>query len=305
MTGRASFHPKKSLGQNFLKDPVHRARIVTAADLSSVDAVLEIGAGDGSLTALIAAQAGLVVAVELDDRLMPRLRERFKLEPHVAVVHGDILDMDAGSLMSRHAASLLDRSTSDSSPAARYKVIANLPYYITSHAIRRLLESEHPPSLMVLTVQKEVATRIVAKPPDMSLLAVSVQFYCTAEVVDHIPAGAFRPRPKVDSAVVRMMWRSEPALPQLGAEDFFRVVRAGFLQPRKQLRNSLAAGLGVSTDRAVDLLTAAKVSPQRRAETLAIEEWGGLAVVVAQEGSRDSGADPLAGAHASSETRSA
>jgi 16S rRNA (adenine1518-N6/adenine1519-N6)-dimethyltransferase len=271
-------HPKKGLGQNFLVDPSHRARIVAAADLTPGDTVLEVGPGPGVLTELIAAQAGRVIAVELDDRLIPFLRQRFAGQPHVTIVHGDILKLNAGNLMLEARNWKLEVAPGNQYPASsfQYKVIANLPYYITSAAIRYLLEATPPPELLVLTVQREVAGRMVASPPEMSLLALGVQFYCTAQIVGRIPAGAFYPVPKVDSAVVRLVRRAEPAEPGVTAEAFFRVGRAGFSQPRKQLRNSLAAGLGVTPAQAEVWLKAAGIQPQRRAETLTLAEWGEL-----------------------------
>jgi 16S rRNA (adenine1518-N6/adenine1519-N6)-dimethyltransferase len=303
LTGGAAFRPKKSLGQNFLIDQVHRARIVAAGELSRADAVLEIGAGDGSLTALIAAQAGRVVAVELDGRLIAGLRERFEQDPHVAIVQGDILDVEVGELMARYALPHPAPVAPEGGQVAPYKVIANLPYYITSHAIRRLLESPNPPSLMVLTVQREVGERIASAPPRMSLPALSAQFYCRVEVIDRIPAGAFRPRPKVDSAVLRLERRREPLLPGVSAEEFFGVARAGFHQPRKQLRNSLAAGLKVSPEQAAGWLTDSGISPQRRAETLSMEEWGRLAAALAEPGLQASAGEARLGS-GSSRTRS-
>jgi 16S rRNA (adenine1518-N6/adenine1519-N6)-dimethyltransferase len=278
LVGGACFRPKKSLGQNFLRDPVHRERIVDAGNLTANDAVLEVGAGDGSLTALIAARAGRVVAVELDRRLIGGLKERFRSQPHVSVIEGDILAMDPGELMASPETSA-GAEIRHIRSGQRFKVIANLPYYAASNVIRRLLESANPPSLMVLTVQREVAQRITAAPPNMSLLSVSVQFYATAQVVDEIPAGAFYPRPKVDSAAVRLVLRDAPLFPHVGTDRFFRVVRAGFSQPRKQLRNSLSAGLGVPPVRCAEWLEAAGVLPRRRAETLALEEWGRVADV--------------------------
>ena len=281
-------HPKKGLGQNFLVDPSHRARIVAAADLTFDDTVLEVGPGPGVLTELIAQQAGRVVAVELDDRLIPILRERFADQPHVVVVHGDILEADVGALIGESANRRISESANGGSRNTQYairntpyKVIANLPYYITSAAIRHLLESVPPPELLVLTVQREVAERMVASPPDMSLLALGVQFYATARVVERIPAGAFYPKPKVDSAVVRLERRPEPVVSGVTAEAFFRAARAGFSQPRKQLRNSLAAGLAVPPATAEARLTSAGIAPQRRAETLTLAEWGALAQAIA------------------------
>jgi 16S rRNA (adenine1518-N6/adenine1519-N6)-dimethyltransferase len=280
-------HPKKGLGQNFLVDPAHRARIVAAADLTPADTVLEVGPGPGVLTELIAQQAGRVVAVELDDRLIPILRERFAGQPHVSIVHADILKVDVGALMLEARSWKLEAggqgqpsASSIQLPASSYKVVANLPYYITSAAIRHLLESVPPPELLVLTVQREVAERMVASPPDMSLLALGVQFYATTRIVEHIPAGAFYPKPKVDSAVVRLERRPEPVVSEVTAEQFFRAARAGFSQPRKQLRNSLAAGMAVPPAQAEAWLTGAGIAPQRRAETLTLAEWGALALVV-------------------------
>jgi 16S rRNA (adenine1518-N6/adenine1519-N6)-dimethyltransferase len=271
-------HPKKGLGQNFLVDPAHRARIVAAAGLTPDDTVLEVGPGPGVLTELIAAQAGRVIAVELDDRLIPYLRERFTDQPHVSIVHGDILKLDIGYWV------LGIGRAQYPIPNTQYKVVANLPYYITSAAIRHLLESTPPPELLVLTVQREVAERMVAAPPDMSLLALGVQFYCTARIVGRIPAGAFYPAPKVDSAVVRLDRRTESAVPGVTPEAYFRVARAGFSQPRKQLRNSLASGLGVAPVQAEALLDAARLDPHRRAETLTLAEWGELAKTVESNG---------------------
>jgi 16S rRNA (adenine1518-N6/adenine1519-N6)-dimethyltransferase len=267
-------HPRKGLGQNFLVDPVHRGRIVAAAQLAPEDAVLEIGPGPGVLTELLLQQAGRVVAVELDDRLIPFLRKRFAVYPNLSIVHGDILKLDVTRLMSDSA--ITDQTAAPSS----YKVVANLPYYITGAVIPHVLEAGQPPVLTVVTVQREVAERMIARPPDMSLLALGVQFYCQAEIVDRIPAGAFYPAPKVDSAVVRMRRRTEPAVSGVIGEQFFRVARAGFGQRRKQLRNSLAAGLRAPPPQAETWLRAAGVDPQRRAETLTIEEWGALAKVV-------------------------
>jgi 16S rRNA (adenine1518-N6/adenine1519-N6)-dimethyltransferase len=284
-------HPKKGLGQNFLVDSAHRAHIVAAAELTPDDTVLEIGPGLGVLTDLIAAQAGRVIAVELDDRLIPLLRQRFASQPHVTIIHGDILKLDIGALISEPANQQISESANQRISESRntqhairntqYKVIANLPYYITSAAIRHLLEAAPPPpERLVLTVQREVAERMVASPPEMSLLALGVQFYCTGQIVGRIPAGAFYPVPKVDSAVVRLDRRREAAAPGVTAEAFFHVARAGFSQPRKQLRNSFAAGLGVPPAQAEAWLAAAGIAPQRRAETLTLAEWGALAGVV-------------------------
>jgi 16S rRNA (adenine1518-N6/adenine1519-N6)-dimethyltransferase len=255
--------PRKGLGQNFLADPVALDRIVLAAELSPADTVLEIGPGLGTLTERLAAQAGRVVAVELDGRLADVVRERLAGLGNVEVIHGDVLDMaDLGFL----------------GPEA--KVVANLPYYITSAVLRHLLDRPDRPRVVVVTVQREVAERIVAAPGDMSLLAVSIQFYGRPRIVARIPAGAFYPPPKVDSAVVRIDVSEQPAAalpPGVSEAALFRVVRAGFGQKRKTLRNALSAGLSLSPARAEEALRAAGIDPRRRAETLSLAEWTELA----------------------------
>ena len=256
LTKRHGFHLKKGLGQNFLADPVHLGRIVAAAELQPTDTVLEIGPGAGTLTRRLAEQ---------DAALMPVLQETLAGLDNVRVVQGDILALDPAQVALGEAA------------GGDYKVVANLPYYITSAAIRRLLTASQPASLIVLTIQREVAQRIVARPPDMSLLAVSVQFYAHPELVARIPAGAFYPPPKVDSAILRLRVWPEPPVQVPSDEAFFAVVRAGFHQRRKQLRNSLRAGLGLGQEEVDRWLHAAGIAPDRRAETLTLEDWGRLA----------------------------
>jgi 16S rRNA (adenine1518-N6/adenine1519-N6)-dimethyltransferase len=265
---RYQIDPKRSLGQNFLLDTTHLDRIVAAADLTPQDTVLEIGPGLGTLTSRLAAQAGHVVAVELDNRLIELLAADFADRPHVQIVHGDILKVEPSALLTTHAA-LND--------AHRYKVVANLPYYITSVVLRHLLEATPPPSLAVVMVQKEVAERICAAPGDLSLLAVSVQFYAIPRIVQRVPAGAFYPTPKVDSAVLRLEIRPQPAVTSVSPQAFFAVVRAGFGQKRKQLANSLSAGLKAPKALVQEALDRAEIDPKRRAETLTLEEWGRVA----------------------------
>jgi 16S rRNA (adenine1518-N6/adenine1519-N6)-dimethyltransferase len=204
-----------------------------------------------------------VVAVELDDQLVALLREQVAGLPHVRVVHGDVLEI-----------------TDFGFPHLGYAVVGNLPYYITSAVLRHFLEGRPRPERMVVTVQREVAERIVAGPGDMSLLAIGVQFYGRPEIVARIPAGAFYPRPQVDSAVVRIDAGPAPRVALGGGVDeklFFRVARAGFAQKRKTLRNALSAGLAVPPARIEAVLAAAGVDPRRRAETLSLEEWAGVA----------------------------
>lgn len=283
---RFDLDPKKSLGQNFLVDESHLARIADAADLTATDTVLEIGPGLGVLTRHLAAQAGRVVAVELDDRLIPVLAELFADQPNVSFVHADILKVDPAGLVAGGRWQVEgEQSPSTQSPipsplAPPYKVVANLPYYITSAVLRHLLESAQPPTLAVVMVQREVAQRIVAGPGDMSLLAVGVQFFAEAKIVQKVPAGAFHPRPKVDSAVLRLDVRPQPAVADVERDWYFSVARAGFGQKRKQLRNSVAAGLGMAKETVEAGLLSAGIDPQRRAETLSLAEWGALAKVL-------------------------
>lgn len=259
---RFAIRPKKSLGQNFLVDEAALARIVTAADLGPNDTVLEIGPGLGTLTRRLAEAAGRVIAVELDERLIPVLR--FTLAPYrnVAIVHGDILDLNIAELIAPEGKLSLS-----------YKVVANLPYYITSAVLRHLLEAPLRPSLMVLTVQLEVAQRLTAGPGEMSLLAVSVRVYGQPRLVARIKAGSFYPVPKVDSAVVRVDLYEQPVVPLEELEGFFEVVRAGFSGRRKQLRNALSRGLNRDAQAIALALRQAGIDPARRAETLSLEEW--------------------------------
>ncbi|MDQ3250323.1 MAG: 16S rRNA (adenine(1518)-N(6)/adenine(1519)-N(6))-dimethyltransferase RsmA [Chloroflexota bacterium] len=268
------FDPKKSLGQNFLVDEQHLDRIAAAADLTADDTVLEIGPGLGGLTRRLAAQSGHVVGVELDERLLPILRAQFATQAHVSIVHGDILKLNPVELVRN------SQFTIHNSPFI-YKVVANLPYYITSAVIRHLLEADQPPSLAVLMLQKEVAERICAVPGDLSLLAVSVQFYAQPTIVHHVPASAFYPRPKVDSAVLRLDVLPQRAVPDVAPDFFFRIVRAGFSQKRKQLLNTISAGLHLPKLEAATALEEAGIDPKRRAETLTLPEWGKLCRVLA------------------------
>jgi 16S rRNA (adenine1518-N6/adenine1519-N6)-dimethyltransferase len=257
--------PKKSLGQNFLHDPGALEKIVALADLNPEDTVLEIGPGTGALTRFLARAARKVIAVEVDDRLKPVLDSELSQYPNVWVIYQDILTIDVAGLLRPNP----------------YVVVANLPYYITSAILRHLLESSYRPRRLLLTVQQEVAERLVARPDDMSLLSVSVQFYGAARIVNKLKPAAFWPRPDVDSAVVRIDVYDQPPVAVPDEQTFFRVVRAGFSQKRKQLKNALGGGLGLPHQQAAQLLEQAGIDPRRRAETLSLEEWAGLSRVVA------------------------
>ena len=250
--------PRKGLGQNFLRDERYLHKIVEAADLEPTDVVVEVGPGLGALTRELANRAGRVIAVEIDRGLAEALKTVLAPYPHVTVVNADILDLDPSQLVGD----------------APYKVVANLPYYITSPVLRHFLErTRAKPTLMVVMVQREVAERIVARPGEMSLLAVSVQFYGAPRIVTLVPAQAFYPPPKVDSAVVRIDVYERPAV-DCDPARFFRVVQAGFSQPRKQLHNAIAQRLWLPKEAAPRILEEAGVDPRRRAQTLSLEEWG-------------------------------
>ena len=249
--------PKKSLGQNFLVDPNGLIKVLQAAQLTPDDTVLEIGAGLGSLTYLLAQQAKYVVAVELDKRLIPPLTEVLAGFDNITIKQGDMLELSPDALLG----------------AAHYVVVANIPYYITSALIRHLLEADHKPTRMVLTIQQEVAERILARDGKMSLLALSVQVYGKPELKARIPAGCFYPPPEVDSAVLSIELYEEPLVPSESLDLFFKLAHAGFAQKRKTLRNTLATGMNESPAWAEKLLTAAGIDPQRRAETLSLPEW--------------------------------
>jgi 16S rRNA (adenine1518-N6/adenine1519-N6)-dimethyltransferase len=256
-------HPHKSLGQNFLLDESALQKVINAAQVTSQDVVLEIGAGLGSLTSHLATIAHTVVAVEIDSSLIPALNQVVGQYANVIVIEGDILALDPVKLVSQ-------------SP---YLVVANIPYYITSALIRHLLESSIPPHRLVLTVQQEVAKRICAMPGDMSLLALSVQVYGHPEIIDYIPAGAFYPPPNVDSAIIRIDLLPSPFIPPDELDVFFQLIKAGFSQKRKTLRNALAGGLHLSPASVEAMLKNAQIDPMRRAETLSLTEWHQLTSV--------------------------
>ncbi|NDJ85834.1 MAG: ribosomal RNA small subunit methyltransferase A [Chloroflexi bacterium] len=258
--------PKKSLGQNFLHDPNTLARIVDCANLVPDATVLEIGAGTGLLTRRLAANVGHVIAVEADERLKPILEASLDGYTNVDIHWGDFLKADIMALVG-------DKP---------YSVVANLPYYITSAIIRKLLEAPNPPTQLIITVQKEVAERILAQPGEMGVLAVSVQFYGHPELISRLKPAVFWPRPEVESAVLRITVYDKPAVDVPDTDLFFRVVRAGFGQKRKQLKNALAKGLNIRSTQAQAVLEQADIQPSRRAETLALEEWAALCIAVAQ-----------------------
>jgi 16S rRNA (adenine1518-N6/adenine1519-N6)-dimethyltransferase len=253
--------PKKGLGQNFLHDPNALQKIADSASIAPDDTVVEIGPGTGALTEVLARQAARVIAIELDERLQPLLQARFGALPHVQIVYGDILKSDVGQITG----------------GGPYLVVANVPYYITGAIIRHLFESQPRPTRMVLTMQLEVAQKLVAQPGDLSLIGVSAQFYAKPRIVAKFPPAVFYPRPEVGSAVVRFDVYDTPPVDVPNEAAFFTVARAGFSQKRKQIKNALAGGLMLSAEETAALCARAGLDPQRRAETLTLAEWAALA----------------------------
>jgi 16S rRNA (adenine1518-N6/adenine1519-N6)-dimethyltransferase len=247
----AGVKPNKGLGQHFLVDKGSLEAIMAAAGPSSDDTVLEIGPGLGVMTRPLCRAAGQVVAVETDPVLAGLLRR--EAPDNLTIVEQDILRYDVRQL------------------PAGYKVIANIPYYLTSKIFRLLIESPNPPSIMSVLIQKEVAERIAAQPGNLSILALSVQYYGQADIVEAVERHKFWPAPKVDSAVLRVRLTG-PAFPA-DVHQLFRLIKAGFGEKRKQLRNSLAGGLNCSTDCAAEVLAAAGIETTARAQELSLTEW--------------------------------
>ncbi len=256
--------PDKRLGQNFLVDPVGLRKVVQAARLQGDETVLDIGAGLGALTIRLAAAARRVIALEKDTRLMGALQEVTQGMGNIEILRADVLAIDLGELLGN----------------GPYAVVANIPYYITSAILRKLMEMPHPARGVVLTVQREVAERVVAGPGSMSLLALGVQAYGQPRVVGRIPAGAFYPRPEVDSAILRIEPYESPLVEGEALELLFRLAKAGFGQKRKQLRNALSGGLGVPKEVVEAWLEAADIAPSRRAQELDLAEWRRLVASV-------------------------
>ena len=250
--------PRKSLGQHFLADGRIAGRILDAALLAPEDVVVEIGPGRGALTRRLAPRVARVVAVELDRALADQLPERLGRPDNLTVLHEDARTVEPG---------VFEELGGD------YKVVANLPYYAANPIVRRFLEFDCPPSLLVVMVQREVADAMTASPGRMSLLSVATQFYCEATRICAVPASSFRPAPKVSSAVVRLTRRPMVALDKASVDLFFDLVRAGFRAPRKQLRNSLCQALKMDPPWVSRVLEQAGVDGARRAETLTLEEW--------------------------------
>ena len=245
---------RKRKGQYFLVDRVVREKIIAAAELSPQDVVIEIGAGTGTLTERLAQDAGRVLAIEQDKKLCRILSRNMSLYPQVEVVVADILTVDITRLLGD----------------GEYKVVGNLPYYITSPILRLFLKSERPPRMMVVMVQKEVAKAIVERRTPLSL---EVELYAKACIIGYVGKEDFLPSPKVESAILRLDLRASPKVSLPEREDFLTKVRASFFAPRKQIKNSLSYGLGLSPKETEKILHRANISPHLRPSELALEDW--------------------------------
>lgn len=250
-------HPSKGLGQNFLVDKTALKKVIEAAQIKPTDTILEIGPGMGNLTQELVKRAKKVIAVEKDGKMVEIMKETLGSLNNIEVIHEDALKLKIQI-------------------QKPYRIVANLPFYITAPVIRKFLESETPPEEMILVVQKEVAQRICAKVPDMNLLAVSVQFYASPKILGYISKGSFWPSPKVDSTIIKIS-RINANLPRINADLFFKIVKAGFTQPRKQLLNNLSKGLKMEKEKTTSWLSENNIQPAQRAETLNIEDWIRLA----------------------------
>ncbi len=254
--------PDKSLGQHWLRDRSVLSYIADQAELTTDDTVFEIGPGQGTLTSELLRRAGKVVAIEFDEDLARKLPAQFPGK-NLEVLQGDILKFDLSTL------------------PKNYKVVANIPYYITNKIVKMLMTSDNKSQITVLLVQKEVAIRLAAKPGKMSILSISAQVFADVTLGDVVPAELFSPAPKVDSQVVILSTRKKSFFESIDEGDFFRVVKAGFSSKRKKLRSSLAGGLKLPKDEIESILSKANISPDVRAETLDLDDWARLTRIVA------------------------
>jgi 16S rRNA (adenine1518-N6/adenine1519-N6)-dimethyltransferase len=248
--------PRKRLGQNFLVDKRILKKIVQASEISEKDLVLEVGPGIGNLTIELAKRAKKVIAVEKDKRLVEILKENLSDFKNVEIREGDI----------REKISEIVQNISKG-----YKIVANIPYYLTSYLIRKFLELKKRPKLMVLMIQKEVAQRICSKPPKMNLLSISVQFFSKPEIVSFVSKNSFWPRPRVDSAIIRLRVKNEKL--RVNKDLFFEIVKTGFFHPRKQLINNFTKKFGVNKMEVENWLLKNGVDPKKRAQEISLNEW--------------------------------
>jgi len=255
---------RKALGQHWLVDRRVLGRIARAADIGPEHTVVEAGAGSGLLTGLLAQRSSRLIAVEVDPELAAGLRERFRDRENVCVLEADVLSVAPEEVLARGGGGL------------PYVVVGNLPYFIGSAIVRHFLAARAQPQRLLVTLQAEVARNMAAAPGDMTFLSVEVQYYAEPRLLFELPPSAFRPPPKVRSAVLRLDTRHGTAVEVDDREAFFRLVQAGFAARRKQLRNALAIGLGWAAAEAEAVLLEAGLDPGRRAQTLTLQEWAGL-----------------------------
>lgn len=249
-----SLSPSKGLGQNFLTDRGALASIIGSSEVKKNDVVVEVGPGTGILTKELLRNVRKVIVFEKDARMCQILKETLSEFKNLEVIHGDFLKNQYKF-------------------PKKYKVVANIPYYITSPLIKYFLEIRNRPEFLILMVQKEVARRICANPPNMSILAASVQFYAKAEIIRYVSKNSFWPKPKVDSAIIKITPLINANRKPINADIFFRVVKAGFSHPRKQLAGNLSSGLKMRKDEMEKILKDYRINPQQRAETLSVGDW--------------------------------
>lgn len=264
---KQGFWKKKSLGQNFLINPRIIDKIILTTKVTKDDTILEIGPGPGNLTKKLAERAKLVIAIEKDRRLIPILKNEFKDKSNIKIIEGDILEN------SFPEAWLLENG--------EYKAVGNIPYYITSSLLRVMFEKWPMPKLIVLMVQKEVAQRIIAKPPHMNLLALSVQYYAEPKIISYVSKNNFRPVPKVDSAIISLKPKDQRLKPE-ETEELFKIIKAGFSGKRKQLASNLSKQLKIPKEKMIEIFEKLNLKPIIRAENLSLEQWGELSTYLSK-----------------------
>ncbi len=251
--------PNKFLGQNFLENEEVVDKILSVADLSSQDTVLEVGPGQGAITEKLCPKVKQVIAIEKDKELVEYLQNKFKSTKNLKIIAGDILQQQYSIFNIKD-----------------YKIISNLPFYLTSRFLRIFLELENKPTMMVLIIQKEVAQRICDEAPQASLLSNSVQFYAKPEIIAFVSKKNFNPAPEVDTAIIKINVLQEPRIKVDDVNKFFKILKIGFSQKRKQLHNNFSSGLHISKEETKELLQKAGIDSERRAQTLSLEEWAKL-----------------------------
>lgn len=258
-----NFWAKKSLGQNFLIDDIALDKIVEAGDLNPDDNIIEVGPGTGFLTERLIEKVKKVTAIELDRDMITVLEDRFKDADNLELINKDILKVESEGLGVK----------------GKYKVIANIPYYITSPLIKYFLKSKNRPTIMVILMQKEVAEKICGI-SGKSVITIETQLFADVEIVHYVPSSSFHPAPKVNSAVLKITVFDEPLLPENELKDFLRIVKFAFSQKRKKLSNTLSAGLRMEVSDVKKILEKANINPDLRAEHLKIEDWKRLVKII-------------------------